>query len=308
MGLKTSPLYSEYVIDGLRQEMTVAGMLSLPDSTEEWEPIVDETVDAPPSGQLPPHPDIQKSLDAVLCEREKRFPVTYSGPYTAVAIGTELIETIFRAGHFRIGDLALELDWRWNQDVIGNMAAFYASAQEAATFADALGISIHSVHCTRSQECALDVQVRLLRRDDEDEDLLVRMPDHSRHPVLLGSRHVPASLVPDAQSWIVFIPFDTCAFRLSGSLLSQALGLSGAAAPDVGDADYFTDCFEVVREMVEDGVVIAGAAVREGGMLTTLRHMCQDCGADVNIADVMKTCGETREERVLFAEVPGVLL
>ena len=156
--------------------------------------------------------------------------------------------------------------------------------------------------------CALDVQVRLLRRDEDDEDLLVRMPDHSRHPVLLGSRQVAASLIPDPQSWIVFIPFDTCAFRLSGSLLSQAYDLSGAAAPDVGDADYFTDCFEVVREMVEDGVVIAGATVREGGMLTALRHMCQDCGAGVNIADIMKTYGEGREERVLFAEVPGVLL
>lgn len=305
---KVSPLYSEYVIDGLREDLTPAQMLGLPASDREWEPIVDETVDASPTGQLPPHPDIQESLDAVLCEQLKRFPVTYSGPYTAVAIGVELIETIFRTGHFRIGDLAVGLDWQWDQKVIGNLAAFYASAQEAATFADALGIAINNVKFTCAQECSLDVQVRLLRRDEDDEDLLVRMPDHSRHPVLLGSRHVAASLLPDPQSWIVFIPFDTCAFRLSGSLLSQAYGLSGAAAPDVGDADYFTDCFEVVREMVEDGVVIAGATVREGGMLTALRHMCQDCGAGVNIADIMKTYGESREERVLFAEVPGVLL
>ena len=86
------------------------------------------------------------------------------------------------------------------------------------------------------------------------------------------------------------------------------MGFTGAAAPQLQDADYFIDCFEVIREMAEDGVILAGESISDGGLLTALRHMCQDCGASINIADIMKSYSEVRQERVLFAEVPGVLL
>ena len=305
---KTSPLYSEYVIDGLRQEMTVAQMLSLPDDMQEWGSIVDETVDVSPGLTLPEDVRIDEYLDAVLREGEKRFPVLYAGQYSAIAVASALTDALWRGGHFRIGDLAVELRWQWNEDVIGNMAAFYSSAHEAASYLDSLGLTLSLARYKSSEECSLDVQVGLLRREEDDEDLLSGLPDHSRHPVMKGSRLVGPTLVDDPQSWIIFIPFDTCDFRLSGSLLSQAVGFTGAAAPQLQDADYFIDCFEVIREMAEDGVILAGESISDGGLLTALRHMCQDCGASINIADIMKSYSEVRQERVLFAEVPGVLL
>ena len=40
---KSSPLYSEYIIDGIRQELTPAQMLGVQMQEGECEPIVDET-------------------------------------------------------------------------------------------------------------------------------------------------------------------------------------------------------------------------------------------------------------------------
>ena len=69
------------------------------------------------------------------------------------------------------------------------------------------------------------------------------------------------------------------------------------------------DCYEVVRELVEDGVVKAGVTVGEGGLLTALREMAAGgTGADVCIRDICKAYGGENPLRVLFGEVPGVVI
>ena len=72
-------------------------------------------------------------------------------------------------------------------------------------------------------------------------------------------------------------------------------------------ADYFIDCYEVVRELVEDGIVKSGATVGEGGLLTTLRTMASSTGADISVGDICRAYSEL-PLRVLFSEVPGVIL
>ena len=59
---------------------------------------------------------------------------------------------------------------------------------------------------------------------------------------------------------------------------------------------------------MEDGVVKAGATVCDGGMLTALKLMAADgTGADISVSDIVKAYNE-KPVRVLFAEVPGVIL
>ena len=123
-----------------------------------------------------------------------------------------------------------------------------------------------------------------------------------------GMMH-PSCFVPDPQSWIIYIPFENCEYRLGGSLLAQALGVSGAVAPQIVDADYFIDCYEVVRELVEDGVVIAGATVGDGGLMAALDSMTEaGTGAAVELAGLVRATGESDIIRLLFSEVPGVLV
>ena len=126
---------------------------------------------------------------------------------------------------------------------------------------------------------------------------------------MLGSRRAcPSTLLGDAQSWVVYIPFDTADFRLGGSLLAQELGLGGGPAPQIVDADYFLDCYEVVRELVEDGVVLSGATVGEGGLLKAVRGMVEETGMTLDLSDVMRSYQEQNPLRILFAELPGVVI
>ena len=103
--------------------------------------------------------------------------------------------------------------------------------------------------------------------------------------------------------------WDTCDYRLGGSLLAEAVGATPAAPPEIGDADYFIDCYEVVRELVEDGIVKAGVTVGEGGLMAALKALAEGgTGASVCIQDICKAYGDELPVRVLFGEIPGVVL
>lgn len=127
---------------------------------------------------------------------------------------------------------------------------------------------------------------------------------------MLGRRRaVPDKLAADPDSWIIYVPFDTCDFRLGGSLLCEALGQNGDNFPEIGDADYFIDCYEVIREFVEDNVAVSAATVSDGGLLAALKSMCSgDVGADIDISGIMRAYGEERNVRVLFSEIPGAII
>ena len=79
-------------------------------------------------------------------------------------------------------------------------------------------------------------------------------------------------------------------------------------APQIVDPDYFIDCYEVVRELVEDGVVLSGVTVGRGGLISPMKRMTgPKIGASVELADLVRATGEKDIVRLLFAEVPGVL-
>ena len=104
------------------------------------------------------------------------------------------------------------------------------------------------------------------------------------------------------------MPFDTDELHLGDSALSAALGLSGGMAPKMEDPDYFMDCFEVVRELVEDGILLSGVSVKRGGMVAALDSMVSPTvGADVNISDLKRAYPSSDVVRILFSEVPGVI-
>ena len=114
--------------------------------------------------------------------------------------------------------------------------------------------------------------------------------------------------MPEETSKIIYIPFDTCSYRIGGSLLAQLHGHNGGVGPHIEDPDYFIDCFEVVRELVEDGIVIAGTTVADGGLATAAVSMCGDCGMVLDIHGLMASHQESDQVKILFGETPGVLL
>lgn len=322
---KTSALHSKYIIDGVSRRLTPAEMLddclaskgegTLPEK-EDFEPIVDESTDPSPSMKKFMNQNVQGYLAMIvsLLDEPRSFPAAYADPYTRGRIAKALLDTVWLNGHFKLGDLTIAARWRWNGKPLGNMAAFYSSAEATADYINDLGISLSGYSFSESGRfCQTSFKVGACEKAEASEEDDIFLPDDtpfgSEHPVLGRRRAVPDKLAADPGSWIIYVPFDTCDFRLGGSLLCDALGQNGDNFPEIGDADYFIDCYEVIREFTEDKVAISAATVSDGGLLTALKLMCSgNVGADIDISGIMSAYGEDKIVRVLFSEIPGAII
>ena len=322
---KTSALHSKYIIDGVSRRLTPAEMLDdclasaeVKPNTEsgEFEPVVDESTDPSPSMKKFLNQNVQGYLATVvsLLDEPRPFPAAYADPYTRGRIAKALLDAVWLNGHFKLGDLTIAAKWRWNCKPLGNMAAFYSSAEATADYINNLGICLSGYSFTESgRVCQTSFKVGACEKaespDEDDIFLPEDAPFGSEHPVLGRRRAVPDKLVADPDSWIIYVPFDTCDFRLGGSLLCDALGQNGDNFPEIGDADYFIDCYEVIREFIEDRIAVSAATVCDGGLLTALKLMCSgDVGADIDISGIMSAYGEDKKLRILFSEVPGAII
>ena len=69
------------------------------------------------------------------------------------------------------------------------------------------------------------------------------------------------------------------------------------------------DCYEVVRELVEDNIILSGVTVSGGGLLTALKSMAAEgTGAEIDLSGLIAATGESNLVRLLFSEVPGVII
>lgn len=313
---KTSALYSEYIIDGVPQELTPAAMLddslsgaAVAGNMDEYAPVVDESVDPNLACESYDSWKVQDYLLDVTAFGGHRFPVVYSAQYTRIIIARALLDALWRDGHFRLWDLHVRTSWHWNPVPIGNMAAFYASAQAAGEYVDSLGTGIEAYTFEESDSCSFEAVASLLPVPEEDDDLLMSLPFRTENAEMGDGRRHPSTFVDDPDSWVAYVPLETCKFRLGGSTLSQAVGNDGGAAPELEDPDYFMDCYEVLREMVEDDIILAGDTVGDGGIMATLSRMSDGrTGVRVNARELMTAYQENDIVRTLFAEVPGVVI
>ena len=322
---KTSALHSKYIIDGVSRRLTPAEMLDdclaskgdeqLPEE-DGLEPVVDESTDPSPSMKTFLNQNVQGYLTTVvsLLDEPRPFPAAFADSFTKSRIAKALLDAVWLNGHFKLGDLTITAKWKWNGKPLGNMAAFYSSAEATADYINDLGICLSGYSFSESgRVCQTAFKVgacaKAESQDDDDLFLPEDAPFGSEHPVLGRCRAIPDKLVADPDSWIIYVPFDTCDFRLGGSLLCDALGQNGDNFPEIGDADYFIDCYEVIREFVEDKVAISAVTVSDGGLLTALKLMCPgEVGADIDISGIMNAYDEKDRIRILFSEIPGALI
>ncbi len=322
---KTSALHSKYIIDGVSRRLTPAEMLDDCLASAEgkpatesggFEPVVDESTDPSPSMKNFLNQNVKGYLATVvsLLDEPRQFPTAFADSYTKGRIAKALLDAVWLNGHFKLGDLTIAAKWKWNGKPLGNMAAFYSSAEATADYINDLGISLSGYSFSESVRlCQTSFKVGTCEKtestDEDDIFLPEDAPFGSEHPVLGRRRAVSDKLVADPDSWIIYVPFDSCDFRLGGSLLCEAIGQNGDNFPEIGDADYFIDCYEVIREFIEDKVAISAATVSDGGLLTALKLMCSgDVGADIDISGIMSAYGEEKNVRILFSEIPGAII
>lgn len=311
--MKGKELFSQYVIGGVPQEYTPAQILDAMCETPslagtDGGTVIDEIVD-PVLTPLDVDNDRIDLYMELVSSAEKKMSLAFAGTYTRIRLLSSILDSLWRKGHFRLGDISLKADWQWDTAPVGASSAFYESVQSVADFMDSLGIKLSSYSFSRSEDSSVSFEPALSRDTEDTDDIFVKEAFRSEHPVMEKKRACPSTFVKDSGSWVVYVPFETCDFRLGGSLLAQTLGLGGGVALQIGDADYFMDCFEVVRELVEDGIVLAGATVSEGGLYKVLKRMAGDVtDIDADLSGLVGSYEESNVVRLLFAEVPGVLL
>lgn len=325
MKRSVSALHSTYIIDGTQMDYTPAQMLEdcMPAAkrsgsvqNEAFDSIVDEIVDPVPrkstynTACIPDYIDRIRQIRGRVRPEANTFPKSYARRKIAEA----LISTLWKKGHFTLGDLGVDASWKWDCAPLGNMAAFYFSAEAAGKYLFDLDLRLDSYtfeKCQGESEAEFSVHAGTRKEEEEENeyDFFSEQEDREiRYCWLSDEAKCGDILIPDASSWLIYIPFDTCEYRLGNSLFEKAAGISGDSAPEIQDPDYFMDCFEVVRELVEDGVITAGVTVGEGGLATAAAAIAGDSGIRIDISGIERAAGETDTIRILFSEVPGVLI
>ena len=341
---KESALYSHYIIDGIKQEATPAELLEecmeydethiKPNQT--LNDIIDESTEPPLSTFRYDLSGLNEYIEQTTkaSKEERSFRMLYPRHFTNLQIAKALIGRLWNEGHFRLGNLKLWGQWEWNTRPLGNMAAFYESAAAAGEYIYGVGVKLQdylfieddgessakfyawlpetdeesiSESDTDEQKVEIDIDDKG-NQEVEVRPLFKSSPYESNHPWISESRKCPSVMGNDPDSWIIYIPFDTNHYRLGGSLLAQVMNRNGGQAPEINDPDYFIDCFEVVRELVEDGVIKAGITIADGGMATAAARFCGDFGLSLDLNGISSSYQENDWLRILFGEVPGVMI
>ena len=323
-----SALYSHYIIDGIRLDTTPADLLEEcmgygEDSASVHGPfddIVDETTEPPLSSRTYRSEDYQEHIDDIIgyANADRPFRMLFPDHFTRLQIAKSLLSRLWSEGHFKLGDLKTWAQWEWNTRPIGSMAAFYESAGNASEYIYGLGVELEDYIFIESDE---ESNVKFfswlpetemtddLPEDEEKEDILFKSsPYESTHPWISEQRKCPSTLIQDPESWIIYIPFDTCGFKLGGSLLTQVNDDNGGAAPAIHEPDYFIDCYEVVRELNEDGFIMSGRTCADGGLAVAAAKMCGESGMDMDLSGISASYQESDLTKILFGEIPGVLI
>lgn len=302
---------SRFIIDGVPQELTPGAVLAQVSGIAAPEPggttLADETAELGlekiPLSEL----DVADCLDR-LDGAVRTMPFPFSSYWTRCRLAEALMEPLWRKGRFKLGDLCVGVSWKFDFDPIGAKAAFYESVRSLSDYLSVPGVRLSEYSCSGSRgRCTMRISARL-SDDILDEDSLLELPYRTAGARLSSARACSAAFVPEPKTRAVFIPFETSEFRLGGSLLAQTLG-PGGVSPQIDDPDYFMDCYEVVRELVEDGVFLAAATVRDGGLLPTVRRMASaGTGLDMDLSGIASYYQENSLPRILFSEIPGAVV
>ena len=330
MKRRVSAFDSYYIIDGVQTDNTPGQLLNdcmacpevSPEDGAVRETIVDEIVDPSPTIAKYDFSDPMRYTVPVMERAGKNgngrclYPESYARRRIAVA----LTETLWLKGHFSLEDIGVELSWSWDSSPLGNMAAFYRSAESAAGYLFDLSVKLGGYGFTDAEgETRIDVRTSVNGReeetdgnDDEYDFLDMKSGEEvtKRYCWVSDDLKCGNRLLTDNESdWLIYIPFDTCDFRLGGSAFEDVAGISGDPAPDMADPDYFMDCYEVIRELVEDGVVVAGRTVGPGGLAAAAAAMCgEDGGINMDVSGIEAAYSEKNIMRILYSEIPGVLI
>lgn len=299
---------AKFVIDGTEQSSTLRELVeacngpfdspvkyfcNVPDTLTQT--VIDETID---------FCTVPLKYDAGLCREYAKEIISgkchgqrgiRAGAEARMSIGEGLVGNLFRspAGE-RLEDIAIELHWEWDCLAIGSLALLYRSVAAAADYAYELGIKISG--------CSI-------KHHPGMHELTATTGNPPHHKDVYISDKADCTDKIDGAT-IICIPFDPSDPHLAGTALAALLGVWGEEMPGLLDPDYFIDSYEVVKEMIDDGIVIAATAISDGGPVCALERLAGAIGKgmDIDITYMQEAYLCNDPVMTLFNEIPGVII
>lgn len=202
-----------------------------------------------------------------------------------------------------IGDIKCSGNWMWAAKLEGEGYKLYEACAAVSRVLSELRIGIDGGKDSLSMAAKIDDEIvkspgtLVLSTYAPCPDVRVRVT-----PDLKG----PANSRSTALLWINIEQ----RARLGGSALAQAYSQQGESAPDLVETTILSRAFNVTQTLLEEGLILAGHDVSDGGLIVCLLEMAIGglSGIQVDINEALrgiKIKESTVEANLLFSEECG---
>ncbi len=216
-----------------------------------------------------------------------------------IAIAKALTNLVWAPLTYGLSGVSLSANWMWPCKNPGEDARLYAAVQAVSDFTIRLGINIPT--------------------GKDSLSMTQKYPDgsvvYSPGTVIISAvgevsdvkKVISPVLINEPEGALVYINFSGDSLKLGGSSFAQVINQLGDNAPDVPDAAYFVKGFELIQEMINKGMILAGHDISAGGFITTLLEMTFAdtlLGMDLDLSAI----GINDPVQLFFNENPGVVI
>ena len=313
---------AKFIIDGIEQESTLRELIEACNGPygrkaeyccrqECSETIIDENLDPDLSPLKYDHDRNEEYLDMLITSGITGKPgINYSAE-ARQCIAKALTSALWGTpSPYMLDSMSLALEWNWDTEKVGGYASLYRSVAAAADYAFEIGVKIASCRITCGDNTTRLSASCLYCKDEEEENpelCPVKTESDGGARYISGRRDFHEKI---QEATVLYIPFDTPDTSLGGSALAAILGQSGESTPMMLDPDYFIDSYEVVKELKDDGIILAGREIGRGGLLCGLAKLAKTCrtGMEVDILPLQNSLACNDATAILFNETPGVLV
>ncbi len=193
--------------------------------------------------------------------------------------------------------VSLSANWMWPCRNEGEDARLYRAVKACSDFACSLGINIPTGKDSLS----------MTQKYGKKKILAPGTVIISAAGEVSDVKKTVSPVLQNKKSYLYYIDFSCSELELGGSALYQSLGMVGDKAPAVADADQFATTFNIMQDLVAEGLLLAAHDVSAGGLVTTLLEMTF---ANVNGGMTINLDGFAERDliKILFAENPALVI
>jgi len=167
-------------------------------------------------------------------------------------------------------------NWMWAPKLPGEGAALYDAACAMRDAMIALGIAVDG------GKDSLSMATRV-------GDETVKSPRELVISAYASMENITKVVTPDikrpGESILLFIDLAEGRNRLGGTALAQTLKQVGDVSPDMNNPDLVKRAFNVIQELIDKTLILAGHDRSDGGLIATLLEMAfaGNCGLDIKL-------------------------